>query len=680
MAAREGQKKVTDFFKPPPTRGRPKGSTAKRRGRRPAAPKTSKENQQEQVQQVVPKPTAPKEKQKRTNWGVGENAENMAKAVREWDSKTGRCAWPGAARRAPPREDPGEDPSPHDLTCRELINDAGGDGATLKLAKRKLDALGNFKPISFLANAPERIHRLQQAATLAASMSEIKRADADEKKRKKVAASTDLVALAPAALKKLAAKGNDVSKITVAEIRSILLVCYKTQAPESIKKAKAVETLTKAIDADAAPLTQTIVAAPVAEVARLPRPQPPTLRTTTLQRRRLVNTMSERSSGGRSRGGRYLKPDTARRHFIFHIAFENLQRGVLPTPHDFEPRARAHAPREVLQRGAPRLDARARARAPPAATPDFGNFEGVALKKMFLRKTVASKPSTNRATGEDFWQHGPDYIKWLAGDEFDWQFPKHTLMYLELKASIGRPLSLQRSMWLLPDLRRAAAAFDEYMKDAPSLGAPSSSPRRRAAHLALAEATAGARPRRAGLRRARPGRAGLRRAGLRRARVELDLARRFQALGFQALGFQALDQALDLDVLGFDALDVDVPGFDALGFDALALGFQALDFQALDLDVLGFDALDVDVPGFDALGFDALASSSTSARAASGRSASRRSASRRSTSRRSTSTCWASTRSTSTCRASTLGFDALASSSTSRARFRALGFGAGFRR
>ena len=50
----------------------------------------------------------------------------------------------------------------------------------------------------------------------------------------------------------------------------------------------------------------------------------------------LVNTMSERSSGGRSRGGRYLKPDTARKHFIFHVAFENLQRGVLPTPHDFE--------------------------------------------------------------------------------------------------------------------------------------------------------------------------------------------------------------------------------------------------------------------------------------------------------------------------------------------------------
>lgn len=231
----------------------------------------------------------------------------------------------------------------------------------------------------------------------------------------------------------------------------------------------------------------------------------------------LVNTMSERSSGGRSRGGRYLKPDTARRHFIFHIAFENLQRGVLPTPHDFDmlfgPAPVINVPstpemqrwidersgwrekastRELPASGeqtllarcfsvGPRASTLARAGARPGRPPDyvfdFGNFEGVALKKMFLHKTVASKPSTNRATGEDFWQHGPDYIKWLAGDEFDWQFPKHTLMYLELKASIGRPLELSNSMWLLPDLRRAAAAFDEYMKDAfPSLGAPSPEP------------------------------------------------------------------------------------------------------------------------------------------------------------------------------------------------------------
>ena len=36
-------------------------------------------------------------------------------------------------------------PSAQDLTCRELLRDAGGDGATTKLAKRNLDALGYIK-------------------------------------------------------------------------------------------------------------------------------------------------------------------------------------------------------------------------------------------------------------------------------------------------------------------------------------------------------------------------------------------------------------------------------------------------------------------------------------------------------------------------------------------------------
>ena len=50
----------------------------------------------------------------------------------------------------------------------------------------------------------------------------------------------------------------------------------------------------------------------------------------------LLETLSERSSRGRSRGGRYLKPDSARRHFVIHIAYEQMQRGVLPTPRDMD--------------------------------------------------------------------------------------------------------------------------------------------------------------------------------------------------------------------------------------------------------------------------------------------------------------------------------------------------------
>jgi hypothetical protein len=66
-------------------------------------------------------------------------------------------------------------PTAQDLTCRELMKDAGGDGATLKLAKRKLDSLGDIKAHCGLANNTERIRKLQRAATLASSIPHIKR-------------------------------------------------------------------------------------------------------------------------------------------------------------------------------------------------------------------------------------------------------------------------------------------------------------------------------------------------------------------------------------------------------------------------------------------------------------------------------------------------------------------------
>ncbi|KAH8068442.1 hypothetical protein JL720_12214 [Aureococcus anophagefferens] len=205
--------------------------------------------------------------------------------------------------------------------------------------------------------------------------------------------------------------------------------------------------------APTAPPTNATPPAPAAPVFVAPTPEEIAMAHARLVG--LVNTMSERSSGGRSRGGRYLKPDTARKHFIFHIAFENLQRGRwIDERSGWREKAStrelpASGEQTLLARYfsvGPRASTLARAGARPGRPPDyvfdFGN-QGVALKKMFLRKTVASKPSTNRATGEEFWQHGPDYI----------------------------------NRWLLPDLRRAAAAFDDYMKDAfPSLGAPSPEP------------------------------------------------------------------------------------------------------------------------------------------------------------------------------------------------------------
>ena len=97
------------------------------------------------------------------------------------------------------------DPLPQDLTCRELMKDAGGDGATTKLAKRKLDSVGYIKAHCGVANTPERIAKLYAAAQLADSIAEIGRAEKDERARQKITACGELHTLAPTAAKKLRA-------------------------------------------------------------------------------------------------------------------------------------------------------------------------------------------------------------------------------------------------------------------------------------------------------------------------------------------------------------------------------------------------------------------------------------------------------------------------------------------
>ena len=67
------------------------------------------------------------------------------------------------------------DPTPEDLTVREIMRDCGGIGAIKKLAKRKLDAAGFINSDCCEANGPERTKRLKQALQLASSMAEIER-------------------------------------------------------------------------------------------------------------------------------------------------------------------------------------------------------------------------------------------------------------------------------------------------------------------------------------------------------------------------------------------------------------------------------------------------------------------------------------------------------------------------
>ena len=61
-----------------------------------------------------------------------------------------------------------------DLNQRAIISCAGGDGARLKLAKRRLDNLGFYSSDCGIQNDPGRLDRLKNQLELSASLAEIK--------------------------------------------------------------------------------------------------------------------------------------------------------------------------------------------------------------------------------------------------------------------------------------------------------------------------------------------------------------------------------------------------------------------------------------------------------------------------------------------------------------------------
>ena len=129
-------------------------------------------------------------------------------------------------------------PSQMDLSVRELMRDAGGDGATIRMAQRKLDNLGYIKAHSGLANDDRRMKRLQNAAELAASMAEIAVVQATAEKNKKTTERHDLLKLVPDAIVKFNEKGRDVSKLTKNEITALLMGCYGIDVGAAGKKEK----------------------------------------------------------------------------------------------------------------------------------------------------------------------------------------------------------------------------------------------------------------------------------------------------------------------------------------------------------------------------------------------------------------------------------------------------------
>ena len=91
-------------------------------------------------------------------------------------------------------------PTMQDLSVQAILKDAGGEGATKKLAQRKLNTAGAITSHCGLQNHPERVNKLISALELTASLAGISALTKANKHKDKCKADTELLDLAPASL------------------------------------------------------------------------------------------------------------------------------------------------------------------------------------------------------------------------------------------------------------------------------------------------------------------------------------------------------------------------------------------------------------------------------------------------------------------------------------------------
>jgi hypothetical protein len=135
------------------------------------------------------------------------------------------------------------------LTRKDIMNDAHGEGARIRLAAIKLDHLGNIKAHSGLVNNEGKLQKWRNQVQLAQSVAAITKFAKDEALKKKRDASTELALLSGPAMLKLAAKNGNVETHTMKEIYSILLTCYRLNVDnKNYKKPALVLILRSKID------------------------------------------------------------------------------------------------------------------------------------------------------------------------------------------------------------------------------------------------------------------------------------------------------------------------------------------------------------------------------------------------------------------------------------------------
>jgi len=135
-------------------------------------------------------------------------------------------------------------PSSEDLTIREILKGAGGEGATKRLAQRKLDSVCFVNAYCCYANSEVRVQRFKQAAQLAASLGEISKLSQEADASKKQSEADMFKDIAPGALTKVRLKNMDFNNLTVKELSAMAYEYYHVTIPTSgLKKIKVVDKL-----------------------------------------------------------------------------------------------------------------------------------------------------------------------------------------------------------------------------------------------------------------------------------------------------------------------------------------------------------------------------------------------------------------------------------------------------
>jgi hypothetical protein len=130
------------------------------------------------------------------------------------------------------------------MTKREIMKEAGGDGAAMKLSARRLDHIGQVKLHSGSVNSEEAMDAFQNQLTLAKSVAMLQEFDKAAAAKKQNDSVETFTSSAPTALAKLSEKNDDVSKLTKPETCSLLFACYGAKTDEKKHlKPKLVEML-----------------------------------------------------------------------------------------------------------------------------------------------------------------------------------------------------------------------------------------------------------------------------------------------------------------------------------------------------------------------------------------------------------------------------------------------------